>query len=173
VTRRAIDGSLTADVEAQLVALPADASHLVVSSGGNDALQHADILDTRAHASAAVLDTLAAIRTQFERTYQRMLTAVRRCQLPTAVCTIYEPQFPDLQIQRRAVAALSLFNDCILREAIRVGVPVLDLRLICHAAEHYANPIEPSTAGGARIAHAIASVIATHDFQRGRTEVYS
>ena len=172
VTLRAVDGSLTTGVPHQLVALPADTTHLVVSTGGNDALTHAGILDESAQSSAEVLEKLAHISKQFEVDYHRMLTAVCRRHLPTAVCTIYNPRFPDPLVQRLAVTALCIFNDGILREAIRAGVPVLDLRFICNEDTHYANPIEPSAAGGARIAQAIARLIAEHNFQRRHTEVF-
>lgn len=39
-TLLAVDGSVAADVVRQLADLPADATHLVVSAGGNDALGH-------------------------------------------------------------------------------------------------------------------------------------
>ena len=39
VSLLAVDGHLTRDVERQLPELPADATHLIVSAGGNDALQ--------------------------------------------------------------------------------------------------------------------------------------
>lgn len=38
-TLLAVDGSVTREVHNQLTELPADASHLVASSGGNDALR--------------------------------------------------------------------------------------------------------------------------------------
>src|SRR4051812_42542033 len=41
-TLRAVDGAVTAGLSAQLRDLPADATHLFVSIGGNDALQNAD-----------------------------------------------------------------------------------------------------------------------------------
>ena len=45
VTLRAVDGDVTADVAARLERLPGDATHLMVSVGGNDALRHSHILD--------------------------------------------------------------------------------------------------------------------------------
>src|SRR5947209_17191911 len=41
----AVDGHLTRDVPRQLARLPADATHLFVSVGGNDALVESGILD--------------------------------------------------------------------------------------------------------------------------------
>jgi hypothetical protein len=53
-------------------------------------------------------------------------------------------------------AALSLFNDMITRAAFSAGVTLIDLRLICSEAADYANPIEPSVRGGAKMVSAIA-----------------
>ena len=47
----AVDGHITKDVARQLTALPGDATHLVVSVGGNDALTESNIL-------GAVADTV-------------------------------------------------------------------------------------------------------------------
>jgi hypothetical protein len=47
-TLSAVDGSVLENVHGQLKRLPTDASHLVVSAGGNDALLHADMLTGRA-----------------------------------------------------------------------------------------------------------------------------
>jgi hypothetical protein len=52
--------------------------------------------------------------------------------------------------------ALTLLNDVITREVFRVGASLIDLRLICDSDEDFANPIEPSALGGAKIARAIA-----------------
>jgi len=50
--------------------------------------------------------------------------------------------------------ALSIFNVCILREAITNGLLVIDLRLICTEPEDYANEIESGVGGGRKIAAA-------------------
>jgi hypothetical protein len=52
--------------------------------------------------------------------------------------------------------ALSLFNDIITRAAFAHRLPLIDLRLICNEEADYANPIEPSAKGGAKIAAAIS-----------------
>jgi len=54
---------------------------------------------------------------------------------------------------------LSLFNDSITRAAFSSGTPVIDLRLICSEDADYANPIEPSSQGGRKIARAIATLV--------------
>ena len=58
------------------------------------------------------------------------------------------------------MAELTLFNDVITREAFARRLPLVDLRLICNEPDDYANPIEPSAKGGAKIAAVIAQVVA-------------
>jgi lysophospholipase L1-like esterase len=169
---RAVDGAVTSGVRAQLQRLPRDASHLVLSVGGNDALGQAGILEQGAASMADALNRLAAIREQFAQSYRAMLEPVLALGLPTAVCTIYDARYPLPQRQRLVVTALTLFNDGITREAFARGLPLLDLRLICSQEEDYANPIEPSVRGGEKIAAAIARLVTEHDFSRRRSEVF-
>ena len=159
-TLRARDGAVTADVPRQLDHLPADASHLVVSVGGNDALRHAFVLDERARSVAEAVGRLADAREAFAKAYQAMLAAVLARGLPTALCTIYDGRFPDPQRQRLNVTGLAVFNDVITRAAFARGLALLDLRLICAEEADYANPIEPSVQGGDKIAAAIAGLLA-------------
>ena len=172
VTLKAVDGSVIRSVQEQLTNIPEDATHLVVSAGGNDALGRADILGRRAQSAAEVLSLLADVCEEFGRVYRETLWRVLSVKLPTAVCTVYYPRFPDPALQRIAVAALASFNDIIIREAFRAGVPLIDLRLTCASDADYANPIEPSEAGGAKIAAAIIRLVAEHQFERRRTEVF-
>jgi hypothetical protein len=171
-TLKAVDGSVTSGVQRQLHQLPADASHLVISVGGNDALGYASVLDEGARSIAEAVDRLAGVRERFQRDYTAMLDGVQRRGLPTSVCTIYDARFPDPRRQRLVVTALSLFNDCITRAAFARGLPLIDLRLICDQDEDYANPIEPSARGGEKIAAAIASLVAEHDYPSSRSEVF-
>jgi hypothetical protein len=126
-----------------------------VSVGGNDALGQSGVLEAPARSVAEAVARLATIRDEFASAYRRMLDAVAEPGLPAAVCTIYDPRFPDPVRQRLAVTGLTLFNDIITREAFARGLTLLDLRLICSADEDFANPIEPSSAGGAKIVSAI------------------
>jgi len=161
-TLEAVDGAVADEVEGQLRRLPADATFLVVSAGGNDALGHVDILEARAASMAEALDRLAGIAESFERRYLAMLRAVLEVGLPTAVCTIYHGNFPDPTTQRLTGTALTVFNDVILRAAFAAKLPVLELRRICDEPADYANPIEPSVRGGGKIARAIARLVAEH-----------
>lgn len=172
VTLAAVDGSVTTDVHRQLVDIPEDATHLVVSVGGNDALGHLSFLEREVSSSAETLNELAAIAERFEERYGAMLKAVQGRDLPVTLCTVYYPSFPDELTQRLAVTALSVFNDVILRRAFAAGLPVIDLRLVCDEAADYANPIEPSVQGGRKIAGTILRLLAEHDFSRRESVVF-
>jgi hypothetical protein len=158
-TLNAVDGATTQDMRAQLARLPADASHLVVSVGGNDALLEAGVLEERTRSVGVALDRLGAVRNRFQQNYGNMLADVSSRRLPTAVCTIYDARFPDPDLRRRASLALALINDSITRAAFLYNMTLIDLRLICASDDDFANPIEPSVAGGAKIADAIAKFI--------------
>jgi len=158
-TLGAVDGATTEDFASQVDALPDDATHLVVSLGGNDALGHMDLLDRHVRSSAEVLDDLADAAGAFEKRYRRALGAVLANRLPTTVCTIYNGNFPDVGFQRLASTALTVFNDAIIRVAFEHGIDIIDLRLVCNQSADYANPIEPSSHGGAKIAQAIVAAL--------------
>jgi hypothetical protein len=96
---------------AQLARLPGDASHLVLSVGGNDALLEAGVLEERARSVGAVLDKLAAVRDRFHHKYRAMLAELRERKLAAAVCTIYDARFPEPERRRRATVALTVIND--------------------------------------------------------------
>jgi hypothetical protein len=153
---RAVDGAVTDDVENQLGNLPADATHLVLSVGGNDLLGCAgEMLRKPVDVSSEVFLLLARVMGVFEAMYQRIVEACLKRGLPLVVCTIYNGNFADQEFQTMARVAVATFNDAILRLSREKGLAAIDLRLVCVAAEDYANPIEPSVIGGEKIARAI------------------
>jgi hypothetical protein len=171
-TLLAVDGDTSQGVGSQLASLPRDASHLVVSAGGNDALMQAGILAQSVVSVAETMCRLADVAAHFEASYTKMLDTLLKHQLPTAVCTIYDPRFYEPMQQKVAVAGLCHFNDVILRAAIARGLPVLDLRLVCNEYSDYANEIEPGVLGGAKIASAIARLVTQHNFSARRTSIF-
>lgn len=64
-TLLAVDGSVTTDVLTQIPKIPASATHLIVSAGGNDGLSRADILQRPAGSVGDAVDQLAALRAEF------------------------------------------------------------------------------------------------------------
>lgn len=156
----AFDGATTDDVAEQIKQLPREATHLVLSVGGNDALNQIAFLDLPAASTAQALALLADVAEGFEARYRTAIARSMDPGLPLAICTIYNGRFDDPSYQRLASTALTIFNDAILRAAIEQSLPVIDLRSICARAEDYANPIEPSSVGGEKIARAIVGLVA-------------
>jgi hypothetical protein len=155
-TLLAIDGSTTVDLEDQLATVPAGATHAVVSVGGNNALLNADILSLPVSSTRQALQLLGVRASKFEEEYRSAIVGVTRRVPNVAVCTVYNGNLPEEQAASARVA-LMVFNDAILRVAFQLRLCVIDLRLICADPSDYANPIEPSGTGGAKIAHAIAT----------------
>ena len=156
-TLLAVDGDTAPGVVRQLGSLPHGATHLVVSAGGNDALGFSYLLEERAGTVREALGLLAAAQQQFAAAYRPMVEAVCARGLPAAFCTIYDtpPSGPGQPMIRTAVA---IFNDIITRAALTHSAALIDLRLICSDDADYANPIEPSSRGGRKIARAIAGL---------------
>ena len=152
------DGDMVRHVSEQIPYIPVDATHLVLSIGGNDALDSIELLSRPTDSVRLALGHLNEIRSDFRRAYRAMLWQLLDLQRPLAVCTIYDavPNLsPDLQ------TALCLFNDTIVREANAAHVPIIDLRNICTEACDYSavSPIEPSAQGGEKIAKAIVTML--------------
>jgi hypothetical protein len=170
-TLLAVDGHTVEDIAVQLPRVPADASHLVVSIGGNDALGAGGLVRepaaTVGDALALLSETLAAFRAE----YVTMLRSVLGLGKPVVVCTVYDA-IPILSPAERA--GLAGFNEVILRSAFAAGVPVIDLRLVCTEEGDYSpmSPIEPSVVGGAKIAEAIVRAVTGHDFAARRCCVW-
>ena len=155
----AVDGNVTADVHEQIKWIPGDATYLVMSVGGNDALGALTQLHSPTPLSMMqALRVLADIQLLFAKHYVDVLEKVSASGIPIVCCTIYD-RVPGLTIELRT--ALSIFNDVILRECARFRIPVLDLRSVCTEASDYSvvSPIEPSSAGGQKIATRIAGIV--------------
>jgi hypothetical protein len=157
-TLLAVDGGVISDVAGQLRSLPANATHLVVSVGGNDALGFAYLLDEKVRSPAQAFALFADAQDRFAAGYAAILEAVAAKGLPAAACTIYDTP-PSAPNQRVIKAAAALFNDRITREVFARGLALLDLRLVCSEDGDYANPIEPSVQGGLKIAQAIRAFV--------------
>jgi hypothetical protein len=172
VTLLARDGAISSGVHRQLLQMPTDATHLVISAGGNDALQASPILNSPVADPRDMLAELVSAQNDFRDDYREMLRAVRASRLPTVGCTIYDA-IPGLHPIERM--ALSIFNDTILRELFAAHMPVLDLRFVCNESRDYSSlsPIEPSEIGGAKIVRGLQKILLDHDFSRPETVVYT
>jgi hypothetical protein len=154
ITLCAVDGDKTDEVVRQLLNVPEGASHLILSVGGNDALGHSHLLSDTTTPGMQILEYLDSVTHGFESSYRKLIKKILNLGLPLAVFTIYngnlEPPFT-----KAARAAVAVFNDKIYQVAGEHAVPVLELRRICTEPSDYANPIEPSSFGGKKIAASI------------------
>ena len=158
-TLLAVDGSTTQDLDAQLRRVPSDVTHIAVAVGGNDALLNIDVLDVRVASTREALVVLGRRVAPFEAAYRRAIRMVAATKLPLVACTIYNGGFKGEEAET-VRAALSIFNDAILRVLFQERVDAIELRLICRDPSDYANPIEPSGSGGLKIAQALARAFA-------------
>jgi hypothetical protein len=154
-------------------AVSREASSLLISVGGNDALRREGVLGQPARTVGEGLARLADEVERFRQDYQAMLETVLARGLQTALCTIYDPRFQAPLRRQITVAGLALFNDVITREAFKRRLPVIDLRLVCSEDTDFANPIEPSVTGGRKIAAAIAKFLVGHDPRSTRSYVFA
>ncbi len=171
-TLRAVDGATTNQLKAQCSHFPSDASHTVVSIGGNDAIMNSDLLSTPVTSTADSLRLFSERVSLFESQYRAALGRVQALGLPITVCTIYNGCFPPAEAELTRVALMT-FNDVILRVAFDNQFTVIDLRSVCDDPRDYANPIEPSGSGGRKIAKAIMRAVGVADNAVGHSRVFA
>jgi hypothetical protein len=146
------------------------ATDLVLSLGGNDALLNADLLDLPVRSTAQALDLFREGVSSFATSYSYVLDTFTALERRLTVCTIYNGNLAEPEATRAPIA-LAMFNDAILRCALRFSVHVIELRAVCCEASDFANPIEPSGSGGRKIAQAIVRSLASDERTPGRMVV--
>src|SRR5438552_2951770 len=113
--------------------MPADASHLFVSVGGNDALGSAAVLGEPAYTVGEALICLDGLLSGFRQSYRKMLRDLSVLDKLTTLCTVYDA-IPGLAVQDKV--ALGGFNEVILREAIQLGLPLLEIMFAGYIRNH-------------------------------------
>ncbi|KAH3758634.1 SGNH/GDSL hydrolase family protein [Pelomyxa schiedti] len=184
-TLLAKDGDLINGVYNQLKGLPKDATHLVLSVGGNNALHVRNHLARSAKTVGEALGQLAEIKERFMEEYRDLIEKLQATGLPLIVSTVYNPFYSAkdplmrlipikelAQEQIYANAALCILNDAVISVAQSQGLPVLDLQRTFNSPKDYANPIEPSRVGAAKIAQLIVNILHNHDFESHLTTLF-
>jgi GDSL-like Lipase/Acylhydrolase family len=169
-TLYAVDGATSHDVGRQFDRLNASVSHIVLSLGGNDALMHAELLDHPVRSTGEALEIFYERTMDFQTSYGYALEALLALGRPVQVCTIYNGNLGGVD-SVRATMALTLWNDVILRSALKFGLDVIELRMVCTELADFANPLEPSNSGGRKIAQAIARAFGFGEAAKPRTVV--
>jgi hypothetical protein len=166
-TMLALDGATVSSVFRQLERIPDDATHLVLSAGGNDALwMSGNIFSQSTDDIRSSLQRIAEMVAEFTFEYRRLISELRGLRLPLVTCTVYD-SVPGLDSSE--IAGLCVFNDTITRTAFENGTTLIDLRTICNETSDYStvSPIEPSARGGGKIARAIMGAVSDgNDFHR-------
>lgn len=170
-TLLAVDGDVTSDVYAQLKMIPKDATHVFLSIGGNDALRIANILQQSTSTVGEAMEVFTEIRLDFQKRYRELIIQTKQKVDQLIICTVHDC-VPD--IEPRALTALSLFNEIILKEAFSIGASVIDLRLLCNEEDDYStiSPIEPSGQGARKIVEQIIKITNEHGFQITTSVIY-
>jgi hypothetical protein len=137
--RKFLSGAL---ITAAALSLPARSVTAKEAGAPHVVLLGDSILDNGAYVGDGP-DVVHQLRERFVTDYRAMLDDVQSRGLPVAVCTIYDARFPDAKQRRVASVGLTIFNECITREASARGLALIDLRLVCRADEDLADPIEP------------------------------
>lgn len=154
------DGAMMRDMPHQLEQASGRSGTAVLSIGGNDLIEHVNLLTRSAPAgAAAVFEELLAISDDFGRRYEAIARAVAARFDRTVLCTIYEVQLEPPLMARLARVPLGVLNDRIIRTAARLGLDVLELRGVCREPSDFVLQIEPSASGAAKIASAIAALL--------------
>lgn len=167
----AVDGATTIDVPSQCLQVNEDITHIVVSIGGNDALNHIGVFEEAVSSVFEGMQYLWEIKDQFQKSYHEMLAHLVSLDKKITLCSIYNT-CPGIEVP--LLTALSVFNDVIFYEAFKLGAPVFDFRQTFNSPSDYSSisPIEPSETGGMKIAKAISSLMETHDFSINNTVIY-
>jgi len=183
VENHAVDGSTMYDLEKDQLGLNklSDASHIIVSIGGNDLLHNISFLQTTSELSKVMgkgamigkwgvkelnpsrnkvfEETYFEIIKPFRKQYETIVANLSNHRANLLLCTVYEGDLVDSDefsdVNNSSKTMVSIFNDIVYRTANKYGTDVLELRDIFVRSEDYANPIEPSHTGGGKLAKAI------------------
>ena len=155
-----------------LLEFPADATHVLISIEGNRAIENSGLLASQPASYQEGLARLSFAADQFEDVVERLVNVARATRLPTVLCTMWLPRYPEPVRQRAAAAALAIFNDRILRRAVEARISIVDLRGVPTEAGDYADQTLMSKAGLQKAASVVWRAL--HEVSRGepRTEIF-
>ena len=155
-TLLAESGSRLADLAKQLAKVPSDATHLLLSAGGNDLLDLGRELHSQGGGIVAQFGKATGLVGEFRWRFGTACKRLAVAKLPTACCTIYQPPVSDPILRRLGSAALLLANTAIRSEAGGKGLSVIDLGQVCREPADFHDPIHPSAIGADKISEALA-----------------
>lgn len=148
------DGATIKLVYKQLRTLPKVVNYIVICAGLGDAVHVIDMLPKEALSIKHALDQLRPRIDEFKADYSRMLQYVKKRNVTTAVCTIYNCDFPSDQ-KLAAETVLNIFNSIIYEAANQHNISVIELRRVLTNPADYTCETAISTGGGRKLTTAI------------------
>ena len=183
ITNNAVDGDTMYDLKNNNLDTPdiEEASHIIVSIGGNDLLHNISFLQRTSELSKIMgkdarigkwgvkelnpsrnrvfEETYFEIIKPFTKQYETIVANLSNHRAKLLLCTVYEGDLVDSDefsdVNNSSKTMVSLFNDIVYRTANKYRADVLELSEIFVRPEDYANPIEPSHIGGGKLAKAM------------------
>jgi hypothetical protein len=153
-------------------AIPPDATHIGICVDGGWAIEASGLLRQSTQSVSDALQVLATAADQFEDIFTKLVAAALETGLPTVVCTLVPSRHGEPSRQRAAAAALAIFNDRILRQAVAANLSVVDLRFVCDEEGDYASETLLSLAGVRKVANVGRTALYEVSREPGRTRVY-
>lgn len=158
----AVSGSRLGDVGRQLAGVPAEATHLIVSLGGNDLLDLARGLTGGSGSIGERLARAGDLLAEFRHRTARACELIAARGIRSALCTIYDPPIGDPVLKQMGGVVLGLVAAVIEEETRARGLETIDLRAVCRVREDFFDMIHPSAHGADKIAAALARWVEKH-----------
>ena len=152
--------------------IPKDATHVVISIEGNRAIEASGVLGGQPASYEEGLARLSFAADQFEDQVEALIRAGQATRLPTVICTMWPPRYPEPVRQRAAVAALTIFNWRIFRRALAAGISIVDLHNACSEQSDYADFTLLSMSGLRKAANVVSRALSEVTSRGAGTEVF-
>lgn len=163
MTVLAQDGSMLDDVIVrQLPYIPQQATHLVLSASGNDLLALLNQMVVANFTLSSIYKAVGAGLQQVAERYRGLLQQLSALGCHLACCTVYRPNFNHLFFKSLASFGLGLHNARIQQITMDLDCSVIDLANLFDSPEDFANPLELSTRGGAKLVNNITRFVEDH-----------
>jgi len=163
LTVLAQDGSLLEDVLIrQIPLIPAGATHLVLSASGNNLLALLnDMVRSRFTLSSMYSSIWEGLR-RVADLYRELISTLCDLGCHVAVCTVYRPNFNHMFFKSLATFSLSMHNARLTSISEEFDCSVIDLANLLEGPVDFANPLELSTRGGAKVVENVTSFVQDH-----------
>lgn len=163
MTVLAQDGSMLEDVrQRQLLLIPPDATHVVMSASGNDLLSLLNQMVVANFTLSSMYGAIGSGLKQVAETYHAILKSLKDKGVHLACCTVYRPNFNHMLFKTLAVFSLGLHNSRIHESSVDLDCSVIDLASLFDCNEDFANPLELSTRGGSKVVENIVTFVHDH-----------